>query len=374
MRVVLINYGHFAEQQDPRQLLEEFETLTGWAEGLRDAGAEAVVIQGFTRDERIERDGIVYRFVAGRFAPRLSRWRIPSRLHRAIREEAPDVVHLNGLLYFLQAWHLRRILPTPTVMVTQHHAEKPSPGLIGRLQLRALQTVDGFIFTGADSAAPWRPIIGSRPIFEIAEGSTRFAISDRDSARAVTGMHGDPVCLWVGNLTPNKDPLTVLTGFQRVLADLPAARLYMIYREEGLLSRVREKLSIDSLLSNAVELLGHIPHDRLPRYLNSADFLLSGSHYEGSGYALIEALACGVVPVVTDIPSFRFLTGDGATGSLWRPGDPEALRSTLVAASRRPIAGQRTAARAFFDHNLTYEAIGRQAVDAYRRLREARDG
>ncbi|MEE8524821.1 MAG: glycosyltransferase family 4 protein [Thermoanaerobaculia bacterium] len=374
MRIVLINYGHFAEQQDPHRLLDEFETLTGWAAGLRDAGAEVVVVQGFTRDQRFERDGVVYRFVAGRFAPRLSRWRVPRRLHRAVREEAPDAVHLNGLLYFLQVWHLRRTLPATTALVAQHHAEKPERGLLAAVQRHGLSSADGFFFTGIGSAVPWKLLFGARPVYEIAEGSTRFALGDRAEARAVTGMRGDPVCLWVGNLTPNKDPSTVLAGFERVVAELPGARLYMIYRDQELLPSVRRRLADSPALASAVKLLGRTPHDRLQPFLNSADVLLSGSRYEGSGYALIEALACGAVPVVTDIPSFRFLTGNGAIGALWRPGDPDDLRAVIVEVARRPIAGQRVAVRAFFDENLSYEAIGRQAVDAYRRLREARGG
>jgi glycosyltransferase involved in cell wall biosynthesis len=374
MRIVLINYGHFAGQEDPHRLLAEFETLTGWAAGLRAAGAEVTVVQGFTRDQRLERDGAVYRFVAGRFAPRLARWRIPRRLHHVVCAEAPVVVHLNGLLYFLQAWHLRRMLPASTVLVAQHHAEKPERGLLAAVQRRALRSVDGFFFTGVDGAEPWRPQIGRRPAFAIAEGSTRFALGDRAAARSVTGLRGDPVCLWVGNLTPNKDPATVLAGFERALADLPGARLYMIYREEELLPPVRRLLAAAPALARSVELLGRIPHEDLEPHLNSADFFLSGSRYEGSGYAVIEALACGAVPVVTDIPPFRFLTGGGAAGVLWRPGDPGALAAALVAAARRPIAAARRAARELFDEALSFEAIGRQAVDAYRRLREARGG
>jgi len=372
MRVALINYGHFAEQRDPQRLLDDFETLTGWAAGLRDAGAEVVVVQGFTRDQRFERDGVAYRFVAGRFAPRLSRWRIPRRLHRAVRGEAPDVVHLNGLLYFLQARHLRRMLPPATVLVAQHHAEKPERGPLGALQGWGLEAVDGFFFTGLGSAAPWRPRIGERPVLEIAEGSTRFAAGGREDARAVAGLRGEPVCLWVGNLEPNKDPLTVLAGFERTLTELPAARLYMIYRDGELLPAVRRRLADAPALAGSVELLGRVEHRRLEPYLQGADFLLSGSRYEGSGYAVIEALACGAVPVVTDIPSFRFLTGGGAAGVLWTPGDPGALAAALLDAARRPLAASRAAVRAFFDETLSYAAIGRQAVGAYRRLREAR--
>ena len=45
--------------------------------------------------------------------------------------------------------------------------------------------------------------------------------------------------------------------------------------------------------------------------MQAADLFVLGSHREGSGYSLIEALACGLPPVVTDIHAFRTLTGCG---------------------------------------------------------------
>ncbi|MFL5774102.1 MAG: glycosyltransferase, partial [Flavisolibacter sp.] len=53
----------------------------------------------------------------------------------------------------------------------------------------------------------------------------------------------------------------------------------------------------------------------------AADFYISGSHSEGSGYALVEAMTCGCIPVVTDIPPFRKITDDGQYGLLFQPGD-----------------------------------------------------
>lgn len=59
--------------------------------------------------------------------------------------------------------------------------------------------------------------------------------------------------------------------------------------------------------------------------------LVAGSRHEGSGYAVIEALACGVVPVVTDIAPFRALTDRGRVGALWPVGNAERLARALSA-------------------------------------------
>lgn len=377
MRVVLVNYGHFAEQTEPEAVLDEFRTLTGWAEGLRDAGAGVRVVQGFTRDATVRRSGIAYDFVAGRFMPQLSRWRIPRRLHRVItaRTPAPDVVHLNGLLYALQARHLRRQLPASCALAVQHHAARPDRGPAAAIQRWGLRAADGFIFTGREAAAAWRErgtIRPSQPVYEIVEGSTCFACGSRAAARSRTGFVGQPIFFWAANLDRNKDPLTVLAGFERALAELPEARLYMAYRSGELLPRVRQRLAGSAALGGAVERLGEVPYERMEDLFNSADFLLQGSSYEGSGYALVDALACGVVPVVTDIPTFRYMTGNGSVGTLWPPGDSAALAAAILEAVRRPLEPGRRAARAFFDENLSFEAIGRQARAAYSELHRRR--
>ncbi len=68
--------------------------------------------------------------------------------------------------------------------------------------------------------------------------------------------------------------------------------------------------------------------------MRAADLFVLGSHREGSSFALIEALATGLTPVVTDIPSLRALTGNGAVGALWPCGDAGALDDALRSARR----------------------------------------
>jgi len=154
-----------------------------------------------------------------------------------------------------------------------------------------------FFFTSQEQAQDWQlaGIIRPRqPVFEVMEGSTTFLPSDRLSARQRTGLHGEPLFLWVGRLDRNKDPLTVLAGFELALPALPKARLAMIYHTDELLPAVQARLAANPSLGAAVTLVGRVPHDQIEPYFHSADYFVLGSHSEGSGYALVEAMACGV--------------------------------------------------------------------------------
>jgi glycosyltransferase involved in cell wall biosynthesis len=377
MHVAMISYDYSPGFSTIEALFERYHPLTGWTAGLRAAGASVTVFQRFDRDCSVERCGVTYHFVADGYGSRLRLWQIPRRLNRLAGAAWPTLVHLDGLLYPLQTRALRSLLPARCPIVAQHHAERPRRGARGLLQRWGLRAVDGFLFAADELAQQWvrRGMIDrARPIYQIMEGSNWFQLRDREAARARTGMRGDPALLWVGRLDRNKDPLTVLAGFERALAYMPGARLYMLYGDDSLLPEVRARIGWSLALRESVELLGRRPYREMEDYYNSADFFILGSHYEGSGYALVEALACGLVPIVTDIPSFRMITDGGAIGALWPAGDSAALTAALRDLLRRPRAPQAAAARRFFEERLSYPSIGRQALAAYDDLVARRAG
>jgi glycosyltransferase involved in cell wall biosynthesis len=122
----------------------------------------------------------------------------------------------------------------------------------------------------------------------------------------------------------------------------------------------------------AVTLLGRIEHSQLEDIYNSSDYFVLGSHHEGSGFALAEAMACGVVPVVTDIPSFRVMTDGGSFGGCWRPGSPEDFADKFLAVARQPLEQLSRKTHSFFQSQLSYKAIARDSVRAYREVIAAR--
>jgi glycosyltransferase involved in cell wall biosynthesis len=190
-------------------------------------------------------------------------------------------------------------------------------------------------------------------------------------AREAVGMRGSPAVLWVGRLNANKDPLTVLDGFERSLARLPDAALTMIFSTDDLLGAVRLRVAGAPALRARVHLVGAVPRERIPLYFSAADLFVVGSHREGSGYALMEASACGAVPVVTDIPTFRLLTG-GAAGALWPPGNAAAFAAALSAVAARDLKIERARLADHFARALRWDAVGRRALEIYREVLNTR--
>jgi glycosyltransferase involved in cell wall biosynthesis len=131
---------------------------------------------------------------------------------------------------------------------------------------------------------------------------------------------------------------------------------------------VKARIARDPTLRDRVHLLGRVPHARIEQLMRAADVFVLGSHREGSSFALIEALATGLTPVVTDIPSLRALTRDGAVGALWRRGDSRALAHALRAAAGARGSRARAVVRAHFETELSSAALGRKLSAAYRAL------
>jgi len=160
--------------------------------------------------------------------------------------------------------------------------------------------------------------------------------------------------------------MTVLQGFERALEALPDAVLTMVYGEEDLLPAVRRRVADSPALTRSVRLVGRVPRRQMAAFYSAADLFVLGSAHEGSGYSLIEACACGAIPVVTNIPSFRVITDRGAIGVLWPHGDASACALAIVDAARRDLPAERRRVFAHFDHELSWPVVGARAVAIYR--------
>jgi glycosyltransferase involved in cell wall biosynthesis len=362
LSVVQVNYSYDKGLTDPDALLDRYFTLTGWSEALGRAGAGPVaVVQQFHRDAAIARNGVDYSFRR-------------SGMAAAVAARRPDIAHVNGLIFPARTWLLRRALDRPAAIVVQNHSDggavgrAPALRLVGRAARRA---ADAFLFAAHEHAGAWRQaglIAADQPVYRVMPASSTLQPLARDAARGESGLRGEPALLWVGRLNANKDPLTVIDAFERCAADLPAATLTMIYGTDELLEEVRARIARSPALRERVQLAGAIPHERMAAYYSAADIFIVGSHHEGSGYSLMEACACGAIPVVTDIPTFRLMTASATVGALWATGDAASCARAIAEVAGRDLDPERATLAAHFDRALSWDAVGRRALAIYQEV------
>jgi glycosyltransferase involved in cell wall biosynthesis len=82
---------------------------------------------------------------------------------------------------------------------------------------------------------------------------------------------------------------------------------------------------------------GQVGQRDLPRWYHMADIYISPSHVDGSSVSLLEALACGMPCLVSDIAGNQEWVEEGVNGWLFRDGDVDDLAEKILSAikSRR---------------------------------------
>jgi glycosyltransferase involved in cell wall biosynthesis len=154
------------------------------------------------------------------------------------------------------------------------------------------------------------------------------------------------------------------------LPALPTARVVMAFGDDTLIEAVDQRVRASETLRDRVVLAGRVSRDELPNYYSAADVFVSGSHFEGSGYAVIEAMSAGLIPVVTDIPSFRVIAG--TSGARWRAGDAIAFAEALQRVCTANLEDQRTRVVDQYDRVLRWDAIASRTVAEYQALAAAK--
>jgi len=357
MRYVSVNYNYSPDFTTPESWFKRTEGYGGILECLSREN-EVIYVKQINYEGNCIHKGVDCRFVD--FGKKNTYF--PLGLNRYIKNLEADVIIVQGLHRPLQLVQLCLLLKRKTKVIVHHHAEKPFTGMKRLIQALADRFTDAYLFASRELGMDWveKGIISSpEKIHEVMEVSSIFHVVKKAAAKLKTGAEGDPVFLWVGRLNDNKDPLNVVKAFLRFCDTCPAARLYMIYHTSELLGEIKQLLDSEGGKNNVV-MVGKVEHHDLLYWFNSADFYISGSHYEGSGTALCEAMSCGCIPVVTDIFSFRMITDNGNCGLLYKAGDEGALLAALLQTRQIDLKEKQEKALSFFRSNLSFEAIAQK--------------
>lgn len=129
--------------------------------------------------------------------------------------------------------------------------------------------------------------------------------------------------VFVGALEKAKNLPILLRAMDRV----PAARLKLV--GDGPLRSQLEDLAKELGVTERVVFAGRKPSSQLPAILNRAQAFALTSHYEGHPKALIEAMACGVAVLGTDVEGIRNVIRHEETGLLCPPS-PEGIAAALT--------------------------------------------
>lgn len=284
------------------------------------------------------------------------------RIIRKQTHENKGVALVHGFQHPISFLLLKLCLRKKCSFYIQHHSDVPFRNFFrSYLQKLAYKHCDGYFFSSKELANDLLHcgiISHKEAITELMEGSTDFTLKNKMECRRSLNINENFVFLWVGRLNKNKDPLTVLKAFEHFAKENTSACLFMIFGTDELRVEVEQFIK-EKNMSNSIKLIGRAEHEKLELWYNAADVFVSASYYESSSYALCETLACGCFPLLTNIPSFLWMTGNGKIGSYYAPGDDEGLLKKLRELDPKKIETTREERRKHFEELLSFEAIAK---------------
>ena len=258
--------------------------------------------------------------------------RLP-RVRRLLREFAPDVVFApyllsNGLM-------AAAVAPAPIVVAAMggdvlDHPDHPwwrraaKRALVRAACLRARTVLSVAPHLSEALRAAGVP---AAKIVEFPIGVDRARFYPPPQAAPAAGT---PHIVCTRNHMPVYDIPTVLEALAGLAAGGRAFRAS--FAGGGNLLESHRRRAAELGLAGRVELLGLLPHEELPELLRRSDVYVSAALSDGTSASLLEALATGLVPVVSDVPANRGWVDPGRTGLLFPAGDPAALGAALARA------------------------------------------
>ncbi len=291
---------------------------------------------------------------------KLKKWQIPFKFNNYIKSFNPDYILVHGFGFIHYLVFLKLILPkSKIVLQCNGYAFKPK-GFKRLVYKLSDKFIDGYLFTGIENAKHWYDsnILKKEKVFEVMEGSTYFNYNPEVKRKPNSFV-------WVGGLNNNKDPLTVLKAFLNFLKIQPLAKLIMVFHQNDLLADLEMFINKNPKLNKAVNLKGYVKPDFIEEIYNQTQFFILGSHYEGSGYALLESMACGCVPIVTNIPSFKFMTNNGDCAFLFSSGNSDELFKQLKATQNCDYELLQDKVLKQFKNKLSSEAIAKEIYNVF---------
>ena len=160
--------------------------------------------------------------------------------------------------------------------------------------------------------------------------TAQFNPSHRDEKirRSLDMENSQPIVISTRTLAPIYDVETMVKAIPLVLAEMSQVRFVIAGtgEQQDYLTELAHALGV----SNSTKFIGWVLRSELPKYLSSADIYVSSSLSDGTSNSLLEAMACGLAPIVTDIPANQPWVNDGKNGFLFPTTDYKTLASKII--------------------------------------------
>ena len=305
----------------------------------------------------------------------LQAWNLPyaqSALSSAIRAVEPDLVHAGPLqdLAFLAAktgfpnllamsWGFDLMKDVWVSKLDEHRARfalQRSRRLITDAQASANKAVELGFDRDKICVFPWG--------VDLQHFSPLKAKQAAVGWREELGWENKLVYLCLRSWEPNYGVDVLLDAFESAAAKDPNIRLILL-GDGSLHDNYIKKLESETL-KDTVFAGGRVPNHDLIKYFGAADVYVTPSHVDGSSVSLMEALACGLPTIASNIPANLEWVYHNVNGWIFPDSDIDALRKTILTC--HPTEAMAENARQTAEKKADWQNNRQVLLDCYQQL------
>lgn len=283
------------------------------------------------------------------------------QLARYVRANGIRVVHTWDYPLNVYAIPITRLMTNAVAISSQRSHRQLIPGMYRRLTRLSDRFAHGVV-VNCDYLR--RHLIDDEHVRESKVHVCRNGIDLEYFRRAAHVPQSGSITIGtVCGLRPEKDLKTLIAAFARVRSTYRHLKLVIVGSGDEL-----ARLTHYTLEAGVADDTHFEPATaEVPKWLSTMDIFVLPSRSEALSNSLMEAMACGCCPVVSDVGGNPELVHPGQTGLLFRPGDPldlaAALRNLIENPGLRGDLALR--AEAFLRAGFSLEAAARRMGEIY---------
>ncbi len=308
-------------------------------------------------------------------------WQIPvlvRRLKKLLEALKPDLVHagpLHDLSYLVaktgfkpllsMSWgfDLMRDVHMDVGMASRaRFALAHSTALITDAQCSAEKAVDLGFEPDRICIFPWG--------VDIEKFSPQAVVAAGKRWREAQNLQDKTVLLCLRTMEPVYGVDVLAKAFALAASKAPDLRLLLL--GDGSQRPYIEGLFNQAGVSDKVFFGGRVPNAELGLYYGAADIYVTPSHVDGSSVSLMEAMACGLPSLVSDIPANLEWVRDGLNGWVFPDNDPESLADILLKLKEADWREMGHQARLIAQEKANWQENKMKLLDCYRYVDQKR--
>lgn len=257
-----------------------------------------------------------------------------NRTKKLIRKINPDIIHGLSIIHHTMLAALSNFHPFVVSAYGNDILIYPDKSRICRGAVQFVLRRSDLITSGGENSKDAMISLGAKPekIHKISHGvdTKMFApVICKDKLRNELKITNFPTVICTRRMGQIHDVETLIRSIPQVLKVNADVKFLLI--GDGSERDSLEKLTISLNVQQSVSFLGEIPQEMLSKYLAAADIYVSTSLSDsGIAVSTLEAMSCGIAPIITDVADNSKWIIDGINGFIIPPKDPNKLAEKII--------------------------------------------